>query len=53
MVALKVFRSEGSTDEVIEESFRREVQALSDLKHPHIVASSIPGATTKTACTSS
>lgn len=37
MVALKVFRSEGSTDEVIEESFRREVQALSDLKHPHIV----------------
>jgi serine/threonine protein kinase len=37
MVALKVFRSEGSTDEVIEESFRREAQALSDLKHPHIV----------------
>ena len=37
MVALKVFRSKGSTDEVIEESFRREVQALSDLKHPHIV----------------
>ena len=37
MVALKVFRSESSTDEVIEESFRREVQALSDLKHPHIV----------------
>lgn len=37
MVALKVFRSEGSTDEVIEESFRREVQALSDLIHPHIV----------------
>ncbi len=37
MVALKVFRSEGSTDEVIEESFRREVQALSDLNHPHIV----------------
>lgn len=38
MVALKVFRSEGNTDEVIEESFRREVQALSDLKHPHIVS---------------
>lgn len=37
MVALKIFRSEGSTDEVIEESFRREVQALSDLTHPHIV----------------
>lgn len=37
MVALKVFRSEGSTDEVIEESFRREVQALSDLQHPNIV----------------
>lgn len=37
MVALKVFRSEGATDEVIEESFRREVQALSDLNHPHIV----------------
>jgi len=37
MVALKVFRSEGSTDEVIEESFRREVQALSDLSHPNIV----------------
>ncbi|MBL8507558.1 MAG: serine/threonine protein kinase, partial [Chitinimonas sp.] len=38
MVALKVFRSEGRTDEVIEESFRREVQALSDLKHPHIIS---------------
>ncbi len=37
MVALKVFRSEGRTDDVIEESFRREVQALSDLKHPNIV----------------
>lgn len=36
-VALKLFRSEGGTDEVIEESFRREVQALSDLNHPHIV----------------
>lgn len=37
MVALKVFRSGDCTDEVIEESFRREVQALSDLKHPNIV----------------
>lgn len=37
MVALKVFRGEGSTDDVIEESFRREVQALSDLSHPNIV----------------
>lgn len=36
-VAVKVFRSEGRTDDVIEESFRREVQALSDLGHPHIV----------------
>ncbi|WP_172705261.1 AAA domain-containing protein [Variovorax paradoxus] len=36
-VAIKAFRSEGCTDEVIEESFRREVQALSDLSHPHIV----------------
>lgn len=36
-VALKLFRSTGSTDEVIEESFRREVQALSDLNHQHIV----------------
>lgn len=36
-IAVKVFRSEGRTDDVIEESFRREVQALSDLSHPHIV----------------
>lgn len=36
-VAVKVFRSEGCTDDVIEESFRREVQALSDLSHSHIV----------------
>lgn len=36
-VAIKVFRSADSTDEVIEESFRREVQALSDLNHPNIV----------------
>jgi len=36
-VALKIFRSGDGTDEVIEESFRREVQALTDLKHPNIV----------------
>lgn len=36
-VALKVFRTGEGTDEVIEESFRREVQALSDLRHPNIV----------------
>lgn len=36
-VAVKAFRSEGRTDDVIEESFRREVQALSDLSHPNIV----------------
>lgn len=36
-VALKVFHRLAETDEVIEESFRRETQALSDLKHPNIV----------------
>jgi serine/threonine protein kinase/DNA polymerase III delta prime subunit len=36
-VALKVFRTGDGTDEVIEESFRREVQALSELRHPNIV----------------
>ena len=36
-IAVKVFRGEERTDDVIEESFRREVQALSDLSHPHIV----------------
>lgn len=36
-VALKVFRATAETDEVIEESFRREVQALSDLTHNNIV----------------
>lgn len=36
-VALKVFRTGDGTDDVIEESFRREVQALSDLNHPNIV----------------
>lgn len=36
-VALKVFRPVGGTDDVVEESFRREVQALSGLKHDNIV----------------
>ena len=36
-VALKVFRAGEGSDDVIEESFRREVQALSDLRHPNIV----------------
>ncbi len=37
-VALKVLRrSQGASDAVIEESFRREVAALSDLKHESIV----------------
>ena len=36
-VALKVFRKMSGTDDVVEESFRREVQALSDLKHHNIV----------------
>lgn len=36
-VALKVFRTGDGTDAVIEESFRREVQALIDLKHPNII----------------
>jgi serine/threonine protein kinase len=36
-VALKVFRTGDGTDEVIEESFRREAQALSDLRHPNVV----------------
>lgn len=36
-VALKVFKTGEGTDPVIEESFRREVQALTDLKHPNIV----------------
>ena len=36
-VALKVFRAVSGPDEIIEESFRRETQALSDLKHPHVV----------------
>lgn len=36
-VALKVFRAVHGTDAVVAESFRRETQALSDLKHPNIV----------------
>ena len=36
-VALKVFRPTNGTDPVVEESFRRETLALSDLKHPNIV----------------
>ncbi|MGH9896898.1 MAG: hypothetical protein ACREA0_33845, partial [bacterium] len=36
-VALKVFRKMSGTDDVVEESFRREVQALSDLRHHSIV----------------
>ena len=36
-VALKIFRKMSGTDDVVEESFRREVQALSDLKHHNIV----------------
>lgn len=36
-VALKVFRKMSGTDDVVEESFRCEVQALSDLRHHSIV----------------
>lgn len=36
-VAVKVFRTTGSADDVIEESFRREVQALSELKHQNVI----------------
>ncbi|WMY08079.1 AAA domain-containing protein [Paraburkholderia phenoliruptrix] len=36
-IALKVFRPILGTDPVVAESFRRETQALSDLKHPNIV----------------
>lgn len=36
-VAIKVFRSSVGTDDVVKESFRREVRALSDLKHENIV----------------
>ncbi|MCT9810928.1 AAA domain-containing protein [Acidovorax sp. Be4] len=36
-VAIKVFRCTGAADDVIEESFRREVQALSELKHANVI----------------
>lgn len=36
-VALKIFRPIDGTDHVVEESFRRETLALSDLKNPNIV----------------
>lgn len=36
-VALKIFRPVTGTDPIVEESFRRETLALSDLKHPNIV----------------
>ena len=36
-IALKIFPAASGTDEIIEESFRRETQALSDLNHPNIV----------------
>lgn len=36
-VAVKVFRATGKPDDIVEESFRREVQALSELKHPGII----------------
>ena len=36
-VAIKLFRSSTGTDDVVKESFRREVRALSDLKHENIV----------------
>lgn len=36
-VAIKVFRASNGTDSVVEESFRREARALSELKHEHIV----------------
>lgn len=36
-VALKVFRAVRERDEIVEESFRRETQALSDLRHQNII----------------
>lgn len=36
-VAVKLFRSQYETDEIVEESFKRETKALSHLKHPNIV----------------
>lgn len=37
LVAIKIFRA-GFKDDVIEESFRRETQALSALQHPNIIS---------------
>jgi serine/threonine protein kinase len=36
-VAVKVFRASFERDDVVEESFRRETRALSDLRHPNII----------------
>ena len=36
-VAVKVFRASVERDDVVEESFRRETRALSDLRHPNII----------------
>ncbi len=36
-VALKLFGLGGMPDEVLQESYRRELQALGDLRHPNIV----------------
>jgi len=36
-VALKLFGQGGTPDEVLHESYRRELQALGDLRHPNIV----------------
>jgi len=37
LVAIKVFESAGSENEFIRESFTRETEALSNLRHPNIV----------------
>jgi len=37
VVAVKLFRAQNTRDGIVEESFRRETQALSDLKHSNIV----------------
>ncbi|MBO1346632.1 MAG: protein kinase [Hormoscilla sp. GUM202] len=36
-VAIKIFKNQEIEAEVLAESFKRETQALKDLKHPHIV----------------
>lgn len=36
-VAIKLFRATQARDDIVEESFRRETQALSNLRHPNIV----------------